>query len=40
MHLVKRTNAAVELRQFSPERIVQVDADAVEGIGKVIGELI
>lgn len=40
MHLVKRTNAAVELRQFSPERIVQVDADDVEGIEKVIGELI
>ena len=40
MHLVKRTNAAVELRQFNPQRIVQVDANDIEGIAKLIGELI
>jgi hypothetical protein len=40
MHLVKRTNTVLELRQFSPDRIVQVDANEIEGVAKVIGELI
>lgn len=40
MHLVRRTNAALELRQFSPDRLVQVDADGIEGVAKVVGELI
>lgn len=38
--LVKRTAGFVELRQFNPEIRVQVSANEVEAIHKVIGELI
>jgi hypothetical protein len=40
MHLVKRTAAIFELQQFNPDVIVRVDADHVESIHKIVGELI
>ena len=40
MNLVKRTAAGFELRQFNPDRTIQVDAGKVEAVLKVVGELI
>jgi SOS-response transcriptional repressor LexA len=38
--LVRRTNEAVELRQFNPDLTFSVDASEVEAIHKIAGELI
>jgi SOS-response transcriptional repressor LexA len=38
--LVRRSTAQVELRQFNPDLIAQVDAADIEGILKIPGELI
>jgi hypothetical protein len=38
--LVKRTSRSVELRQFNPDRSVDVDAGEVDAIQKIAGELI
>jgi SOS-response transcriptional repressor LexA len=38
--LVRRTNDAIELRQFNPELTFSVDANDVEAIHKIAGELI
>jgi hypothetical protein len=40
MHLVKRTASSFALRQFNPDVTIEVDVDAVDGVAKVIGELI
>jgi Peptidase S24-like len=40
MNLVKRSAAVFELRQFNPDQTVEVDADAVEAVLKIVGELI
>lgn len=40
VQLVKRTAGRFELRQFNPDRSIQVDAGDVEAILKVVGELI
>ena len=37
--LVKRTGAFVELRQFNPDLTFRVDAEDVEAIHKIVGEL-
>ncbi len=39
-HLVRRTTDMFELRQFNPDRIIQVDTAEVEAILKIVGELI
>jgi SOS-response transcriptional repressor LexA len=39
-NLVRRSAAGFELRQFNPDRTVEVDADAVEAVLKIAGELI
>jgi hypothetical protein len=38
--LVKRTATGFELRQFNPDRIIQIDAGDSETILKIVGELI
>lgn len=38
--LVKRSTAAIELRQFNPDLHFRVDAAEVEAVHKVVGELI
>lgn len=40
MQLVKRTAAGFGLRQFNPDRTIDVDADEVEAVQKIVGELI
>jgi SOS-response transcriptional repressor LexA len=40
MHLVKRTTDMFELRQFSPDRTIEIDAGKIEAIFKIVGELI
>jgi hypothetical protein len=40
MRLVKRTATAFELRQFNPDRTIQVDAGEIDAILKIVGELI
>jgi SOS-response transcriptional repressor LexA len=40
MHLVRRTARTVELRQFNPDMSVEVDANEIEAILKIVGELI
>jgi hypothetical protein len=40
MHLVRRTSRTFELRQFNPDKTVEVDADDVEAVLKIVGELI
>jgi phage repressor protein C with HTH and peptisase S24 domain len=40
MHLVKRSASGFELRQFNPDRTIAVDADHIEAIAKIAGELI
>jgi phage repressor protein C with HTH and peptisase S24 domain len=40
MHLVRRTTRMFELRQFSPDLTIQVDADEIDAILKIVGELI
>lgn len=40
MHLVKRTTASFLLRQFNPDRTIEVDAAKLEAVFKIAGELI
>jgi hypothetical protein len=40
MQLVKRSADAFELRQFNPDRTIQVDGRDLEAVLKIIGELI
>ena len=40
MHLVRRTARAFELRQFNPDKTVNVDTAEVEAMLKIVGELI
>lgn len=40
MHLVRRTAKTLELRQFNPDLSVEVDANEIDAILKVVGELI
>jgi SOS-response transcriptional repressor LexA len=40
MQLVKRTSDTFSLRQFNPDQIVEVQADEVEAVLKIVGELI
>jgi len=40
MHLVRRTARAFELRQFNPDKTVEVSAAEVEAMLKIVGELI
>lgn len=40
MNLVKRGAAGFELRQFNPDRRIEVDAGNVEAVLKIVGELI
>jgi len=40
MHLVRRSGACFELRQFNPDRTIRIDAAEVEAILKIAGELI
>lgn len=40
MNLVKRTAGGFQLRQFNPDRTIQVDADEIEAVSKIVGELI
>jgi phage repressor protein C with HTH and peptisase S24 domain len=40
VQLVKRTATGFELRQFNPDRIIQIDAGDSETILKIVGELI
>ena len=40
MNLVKRNAAGFELRQFNPDRTIQVDSAKVEAVLKIVGELI
>lgn len=40
MHLLKRSAEAFELRQFKPDRTIEVDARDVEAVLKIAGELI
>jgi hypothetical protein len=40
MHLVKRSADAFELRQFNPDRTIQVDAAQIDAVLKIAGELI
>jgi hypothetical protein len=40
MNLVKRTANGFELRQFNPDRTIQIDSIKVEAVLKVVGELI
>jgi hypothetical protein len=40
MHLVRRTARAFELRQFNPDKTIDIDAGEVEAILKIAGELI
>ena len=39
-NLVRRSAAAFELRQFNPDRTIQINASEVEAVLKIIGELI
>jgi hypothetical protein len=40
MHLVRRSSAFFELRQFNPDLTIQVDTADIEAILKIVGELI
>lgn len=40
MHLVKRTSGSFELRQFNPDRKIQIGTADVDGLSKIVGELI
>jgi hypothetical protein len=40
MHLVRRGADAFELRQFSPDRTIQVHASETDAVLKIAGELI
>jgi len=40
MNLVKRTAGGFDLRQFNPDRTIQVDAGEIESVSKIAGELI
>jgi hypothetical protein len=40
MQLVKRTGAGLDLRQFNPDKTVQVGESDVDRVLKIAGELI
>ena len=40
MQLVNRTATTLELRQFSPDQTIEVEAATVEAVSKIVGELI
>ena len=40
MHLLKRTADSFELRQFNPDRTIHIGTADVDGLSKIVGELI
>lgn len=40
LRLIKRSAKSYELRQFNPDQTIQIDADQVEAVQKIVGELI